>query len=89
MTDAPKPILQKAQELISGERQDQYGAPQVCLSRIAQGWSIILGRKVVEHEVILCMDWLKSARLINNPYDPDSWVDKAGYIGLTDFLKTK
>jgi hypothetical protein len=89
MSDAPKPTLQKAQEIISGERQDQYGAPAVNLNRVARGWSIIIGRTLVEREVLLMMDWLKTARLINNLYDEDSWTDKAGYVGLVDFLDEK
>lgn len=75
-------ILYQAAELIVGARQDDYGDLQKNFDNIAQGWSIILGCNVTPFQVALCMDWLKTARLINQPTHEDSWTDKAGYTGI-------
>ncbi len=60
-------------------REQHYGGPEQNFTIAAQLWTIILGRKVEAHQVALCMDAVKTARLINDPAHMDSWVDKAGY----------
>jgi hypothetical protein len=80
--DKREEILYRAAELITGDRQDDYGSIQENFANIADGWSIILGVDVNPYQVALCMDWLKTARLINQPTHEDSWVDKAGYTAL-------
>jgi len=75
-------VLEQAQELIHGERQKDYGEPKVNFERIAKGWSVIFGQEVTPVQVCLAMDWLKTARLIESPNHRDSWLDKAGYIGI-------
>jgi len=82
MTNPREEVLYRAAELIGGDRQDDYGDAEVNFGNIAKGWSIILGCDVKPHQVALCMDWLKTARLINQPGHEDSWTDKAGYVGL-------
>jgi hypothetical protein len=80
--DRREEILYRASELISGDRANDYGSAQKNFSNIATGWSVILGVDVKPHQVALCMDWLKTARLINQPTHEDSWTDKAGYTAL-------
>jgi hypothetical protein len=75
-------LLAAATDIIMSTRQEDYGTPQKNFAQIAAGWSIILGCTVQPYEVALCMDWVKTARLINNPTHTDSWVDKAGYTGI-------
>ena len=75
-------ILSDAQDLIVGDRQDDYGPPKVNFSRIAVGWSVILDTEVTPAEVAQCMAWLKLARLVNTPEHKDSYIDAAGYIAL-------
>ena len=36
-------VLKQAEALITGDRQEAYGPPSVNFSRIAAGWSVILG----------------------------------------------
>ncbi len=74
-------ILQRAGELINGDRQAAYGPPSVNFSRIAAGWSAILGQPVSPEQVALCMAWLKIARLVNGRHE-DSYVDGAAYMAL-------
>jgi hypothetical protein len=74
--------LAEAMDLITGDRNREYGEPIHNFERIANGWSIILGRIVEPHEVALCMAWLKIARLVETPQKKDGWVDGAGYFAL-------
>lgn len=84
-TTAPHPehanVLQTAEHLIYGPRADEYGDAFVSFGNIAKGWSVILGVEVPPEAVALCMDWLKTCRLLNTPAHRDSIVDKAGYAG--------
>lgn len=72
-------VLQKAEQVISQDRQDEYGSPYDSFKEIAAGWSIILEKDVEPHQVALCMNWLKTVRIKNNKTHTDSWVDMAGY----------
>ncbi|MCA0944530.1 DUF6378 domain-containing protein [Salipiger pacificus] len=74
--------LLTANALIHGEREETYGHPSVSFQRIADLWSIILETGVSPMQVVLCMDALKTARLIQNPHDLDGWIDKTGYSAL-------
>lgn len=73
-------------------RGEQYGyengEPDKHFADIAMLWSVILKRPVAPYEVILCLDALKTARLINNPTHADSWLDKAGYTAIGANLVT-
>ncbi len=82
LTTIRETVLKDAQNLITGDRQKEYGTPEDNFTRIARGWSILFGITVEPYQVALAMDWLKTARLMNNPADRDGWVDKAGYTGL-------
>ena len=75
-------ILKKASELITGDRDKEYGDAFTNFNDIAQGWSLILKKHVTREDVALCMAWVKMARLAKNPTHQDSWVDIAGYAGL-------
>ena len=75
-------ILKKASELITGDRDKEYGDAFINVKDIADGWSLILKTEVTREDVALCMAWVKMARLAKNPNHKDSWVDIAGYAGL-------
>lgn len=60
-------------------RQTHYGTPEQNFTIAAAIWSVILGMPVAAHQVALCQDAIKTARLIADPTHADSWVDKAGY----------
>lgn len=76
--------LTAASEAVS-DRGVSYGAPEDSFGAAGDMWSVILkhvlmpGHKIEPWHVALCMDALKTARLITNPAHRDSWVDKAGY----------
>ena len=75
-------VLFRASEIINGVRAKDYGDAAESFARVAAGWSLILNTAVEGHHVALCMDWLKTCRLIQSPAHFDSWVDKAGYSAL-------
>jgi len=81
-------VLDTAKELINGERAKDYGDAFENHGKIAEGWNIIVRAAMndqgylTEQHVILMMDWVKTARLLNCPDHNDSWVDKIGYSAL-------
>lgn len=82
-------LLDEANDLINGDRQQEYGPPEENFRRIAAGWSVILSRDVDMFEVALCMAWLKVARLVESPRHRDSYIDGAAYIALAGELADK
>ena len=74
-------ILEKAENLINGDRQNDYGDAQESFDAIGQMWSAYLGTAVSGRDVCNMMALLKIARLRNGPHD-DSSVDGAGYLAL-------
>jgi len=45
-------------------------------------WSIILEKDITPAQVCLCMDAVKTTRLIKTPDHADSWADKCGYSAI-------
>lgn len=88
-------ILDKSKELINGQRAKDYGDAFENHSRIANGWNIIMNGALVSHgylteqHVILMMDWVKTARLLQTIDHDDSWVDKIGYSALGESFQKK
>lgn len=72
-------ILQEAERLVYGDRQQSYSHPLPDMTRTGQLWAPLLGLKeVTAEQVALCMIALKLSRLCEN-YKRDSLVDVAGY----------
>lgn len=83
--------MEEASELINGQRQQDYGSPQVSFDRIAGMWSAYLGVPVTAHDVSLMMILLKTSRgregvLKNGRPQHDSLVDIHGYAGCSEML---
>jgi len=80
-------ILNEAHKIINGERQDQYGNPEDCFSRIAELWSAYLqyyeasAVNLKPADVALMMVLFKIARW-EHKGNRDSMVDAAGYLGI-------
>jgi hypothetical protein len=75
-------VLAEAMDLVTGDRNRDYGEPIENFERIAAGWRVLLGADVTPHQVALCMAWLKMARLCETPRHEDSYVDAAAYAAL-------
>lgn len=71
--------LEKALELVNGDRQNDYGHPYINFKRIAKIWSVVLDTEVTVRQVALCMMGVKMARDVNKPTD-DNFDDIAGYV---------
>ena len=74
-------ILEEAQRLIRGDRDQEYGDVSVSFERIANMWTAYLGTDVNEADVASMMILLKTSRT-RNGYHRDSFVDIAGYAAL-------
>ena len=89
-------ILKQAENLINGDRAKDYGDAFDNFERIATGWNVIIKEALMtngyltEQHVALMMDWLKTARLLNDLSKADSWIDKCGYSALGgEFIERK
>lgn len=86
--EKPKPenILEEANRLINGNRNDDYGHPYHDFSRSAKMWSAIIGAPVSASDVALCMMAVKMSREVNKP-KRDNIVDIAGYAGCLEKVR--
>lgn len=80
-------VLKEAAGLITGDREAEYGTPQVNFQRIADLWNVQLahllkdGAKFTPTDVALAMLQVKLGRAVQSP-KRDTFVDIAGYAGL-------
>ena len=86
-------ILQEAEKVIYGDREQTYGKPGKNLENIATLWEMYLHGKgmwndsskgLYPHDVALMMILMKVARLMNSPDHRDSLVDICGYAALIE-----
>lgn len=86
-------VLQTAQEVIYGDREQTYGAPSKNLELIAKYWEAHLNSKygvnlsLTTSDVCGMMVLLKQARLANSPGHIDSMVDICGYVALEERIQ--
>ena len=81
-------VLERGVELITGDRETDYGEAHRNFADIAALWSVTLGTTVEPWQAAACLSQLKLARAIKTPTHEDSWVDMAGYVGLAGELAT-
>lgn len=87
-------ILDTANKIINGKRQDAYGKAEDSFALIAEFWSVWLrGRGLLlkdlrPYDVAQMMSLLKKARAIHDPTHVDSAVDDAGYTALAGEIGT-
>ena len=74
-------VLKRALIIVEG-RRGSYGTPKAGMGTVARLWSVILAIRVEPWQVALCLDALKTARIIENPGHLDSWLDKCGYSAI-------
>ena len=80
-----KNILEEAQEIVAGSRNDDYGDPKRNHERIAKLWSDYLGTEISPRDVCSMMILLKVSR---DRFQPkrDNAVDIAGYTKLMEMM---
>lgn len=77
-------ILDKAKEIVTGDRQNAYGEVEDNFGRIARLWTEYLneGNTSIEldaEDVACMMILLKIARIKSGHHKDDNWIDIAGY----------
>ncbi|WP_228794713.1 DUF6378 domain-containing protein [Nocardia cyriacigeorgica] len=77
-------ILEEAQRLIHGERNQNYGHPRENFSEIAALFSGYLGKEITDIDVANLMILVKIARVKGTGYHRDSFTDIAGYAGCVE-----
>jgi|2_EtaG_2_1085320.scaffolds.fasta_scaffold01027_2 hypothetical protein len=80
-------VLEEAEGLVEGPRQEAYGHPRDNYRRTAQLWSAILDTEISPEDVVLCMMGVKLARM-GNAVKRDSIVDVAGYARVLEMVWT-
>ena len=81
MTDR-ETILRTAEELINGDRHEEYGPALEQHSRIAALWSAYLGHDISPVDVAMMMILLKASRIKVGGSVGDSFVDICGYSAI-------
>ena len=85
--EMPKSILDEAREIIYGDREKTYGAPDKNLAKIAALWTAYTGFNLNANDVCLMMILLKVARLTNDATHRDSLTDLCGYAALMERIQ--
>jgi hypothetical protein len=86
-------LLERADAIINGDRQRDYGDKLQNFSQIAMLWQGTLATKlapdvaITPEDVALCMIQVKIARLAKTPDHEDSILDVAGYAGCYSLLQ--
>jgi hypothetical protein len=82
--------LADADNIVNGQRQDQYGKPEDSFSKIASYWQIYLMNKMgdsgeiylEELDVVHMMTLLKIARMQGQGECRDNYIDAIGYLAI-------
>ena len=77
-----KEFLSKANVLVEGDRQKDYGDKLHNHSNIAKLWSAYLDIEITAHDVAILMALLKVARTKIGTRTKDTYVDMAGYSDI-------
>lgn len=82
-------ILETANEVITGDRQNDYGEVEDNFDMIAHFWTIYLGHYVTNTDVANMMIMMKVARNKSGHGKCDNWIDICGYSALGGELYEK
>lgn len=75
-------LLRKASDLVSGDRQKDYGDKLHNHKNIADLWSAYLGTSISPHDVAVMMCLLKIARLKQGSRTEDTYLDASAYMAI-------
>ena len=83
-----KELLQEAKELVSKQRQIDYGDKLINHKNIAALWSVFLRTNITAHDAAVCMALVKIARLMHQ-HKKDSYVDLAAYAAIAGEIEVR
>ena len=84
-----KEYLEKASELVAGDRENDYGDKVHNHTNIAKLWSAYMGVKIEAHDVAILMTLLKIARTKLGAVSDDTYIDMAAYSAIAGEIKFK
>lgn len=79
-------VLSKAEDIVTGARQNTYGNPEDCFKVIGDMWGGYLGIDVSPTDVAMLMVLLKVARTKGRKDYADNYIDIAGYAACAGEL---
>lgn len=82
-------VLNTANQIVHGDRQDAYGSPEDNFTKIAIMWSAYLDTAITAEDVAAMMILLKTARIASKHGLSDNWVDIAGYAACGGEIQTR
>ena len=84
-----KDLLTKANALVSGDREKDYGDKVENHNNIAKLWSAYLDISITAHHVAILMSLLKVARTKLGQVSEDTYIDMAAYGAIAGEIKFK
>ncbi len=91
-------LLEQAEKIVNGHREDEYGSPERNFQTIAQLWGAYINAACIngtdfdfcltEEDVAALMILMKVARISSDRQHLDSWVDIAGYAACGGEIAT-
>jgi hypothetical protein len=84
-----KDFLDKAKELVAGDRAKEYGDKYLNHMNIANFWTIYLQRRISPHDVAVMMSLLKVARTMLGNRTDDTYVDASAYMAIAGECEKK
>jgi hypothetical protein len=79
-------VLERATALVTGDRAAQHGDMRQTHQTIADLWNTYLGPRMggelMPHDVAVMMVLLKVARTMAGRFNPDDYIDMAGYAAI-------
>ena len=81
-------ILEEANKLIGGDRNDDYGDKLTNHQNIAALWSVFLRKNITPHDAAMCMALVKVARLMH-AHKKDSYLDLAAYAAIAGEIEAR
>ena len=86
-------ILKKSDEIVNGNREQDYGSPENNFKTIAILWNgyikAIKRDHLEPHDVAALLSLLKMARIASGHAKEDNWIDLAGYAACGGELQGK
>lgn len=89
MTMTKTQILSRANVIVTGDRQNDYGEVEDNFGRIAGMWSAYVGADITSQDVACMLGQVKMARVKSGHHKDDNWVDIAGYAACGGSIGAK